>query len=91
MSIVAKINARKVVLVYFYARLVLEYVFNHLEELVKKFPVSENDKKYKYENIIKNLSEEELAIIQDLIDSQDIEVDVEKIVKAIKDDIEDVI
>ena len=66
-NIRARINARKVVLIYFYERLVFQFVRDNFNSILKKFEISSNNVKIKQENFLKYLTDAELNLLKDLI------------------------
>lgn len=66
-NIRARINARKVALIYFYERLVFQFVRDNFNSILKKFEISSNNVKIKQENFLKYLTDAELNLLKDLI------------------------
>ncbi len=75
---IKRINARKVVFSYFYARLKNEYVFNYLDNIISDKYLNNVDKRGDVFFIKKNknLSEEELNIIKDIYNLEEENVDI---------------
>jgi len=55
------------VLIYFYERLVFQFVRDNFNSILKKFEISSNNVKIKQENFLKYLTDAELNLLKDLI------------------------